>query len=98
MYDQAFNNFMRSDFETAVDSSTKASWGGSYYCVELFADGSYRVLWTKQVGNMYVSPGILLPVPALNSEEWDEDPNVRFYDNAAMRMEMIYKEKMSEYE
>lgn len=80
---QAFEAFMSESFQSAVDSSTKASWGGSGYSVELFDDGTYRVLWDNQIGNLYSSPGLILSIPALDGEdEWDEDPDLRFYDNA----------------
>lgn len=81
----AFEKFMASgDFKPAVDSATKASWGGSGYSVELFDDGSYRILWDNQIGNLYDSPGLILSIPSLTDEEWDEDedPSIRFYHNA----------------
>jgi hypothetical protein len=34
---------MDNDFAYAIEKSTKASWSGSLYHVELFSDGSYRV-------------------------------------------------------
>jgi hypothetical protein len=79
---QAFDSFMEKDFQSAVDSSTRASWAGSGYSVELFDDGRYRVLWDNEIGNLYDSPGLILSVPSLIDDEWDEDPNIRFYDNA----------------
>lgn len=79
---QAFESFMKEQFESAVDSSTKASWGGSGYSVELFDDGTYRILWDNQIGNLYDSPGLILSVPSLGDDEWDEDPSIRFYNNA----------------
>jgi hypothetical protein len=69
---QAFDNFMASDFEATVDSSTAASWGGGAYVVELFEDGTYRSLDKGSVGNLYDSPGLILTVPHLN----DEDPRM----------------------
>lgn len=45
----AFENFMTESFEEAVDKSTKASQSGSGYSVELFDDGSYRVLLNKKM-------------------------------------------------
>ena len=89
---QAFESFMANDFESAVDSSTKASWGGSGYSVELFDDGSYRVLWDNQIGNLYDSPGLILSVPVLGSDEWDEDPSIRFYDNAEQAIRDSFQE------
>jgi len=82
MFTQAFQLFMSESFESAVDSSTQASWGGGSYSVELFEDGSYRVLDTNLIGNRYDSPGIILQIPSLNEEEWDDDPSIRYYDNA----------------
>lgn len=90
----AFDNFMSTDFEAAVDSSTKASWSGSGYSVELFEDGTYRVLWNNQIGNRYESPGLVLGVPSLNDEEWDDDPSIRFYDNAEQAMRDKYAEAL----
>lgn len=83
---EAFESFMSTDFESACDSSTQASWGGSGYSVELFEDETYRVLWDNEIGNLYDSSGLILSIPPLSSDEWDEDPLIRFYDNAAEEM------------
>lgn len=88
----AFESFMENGFQSAVDSSTKASWGGSGYSVELFDDGTYRVLWDNQIGNLYNSPGLILSVPSLGDEEWDEDPDIRFYDNAEEAIRDAFQE------
>ena len=88
----AFDSFMQVAFEGAVDSSTKASWGGENYVVELFDNGTYRTLWSKQIGNSYVSPGLLLSVPTLKEEDWDEDPSLRYYDNAEEYMRNVFLE------
>lgn len=88
----AFETFMRIDFESACDSSTKASWAGSGYSVELFDDGTYRVLWNQQIGNLYDSPGLILGIPAMTDEEWDEDPSIRYYDNAKEYMKEVFEE------
>jgi hypothetical protein len=71
---QSFESFMKQDFQYAVDQATIASWGGSGYSVELLDGGSYRVLWDSQIGNLYDSPGLILSVPSLTDEEWNEDP------------------------
>ena len=82
---QAFESFMTDNdytvFQEAVDASTKASWGGSGYSVELFPDGTYRVLWNNQIGNRYDSSGVILKVPPLSDEEWSQDASVRYYDD-----------------
>lgn len=67
--DTCIDAFLKSDdFKEGVISSTKASWGGSCYCVELFEDGTWRVLWKNQIGNLYTSPGIIIPLPILDTE------------------------------
>ena len=88
----AFNKFMREDFQSSVDSSTQASWGGSGYSVELFHDGTYRVLWDNQIGNLYSTPGLILSIPALSGEEWGEDPSIRYYDSAEEFLRESFKE------
>lgn len=80
---ESFDSFVKSaDLKKALDSSTKASWGGEYYVVELFDSGTYRVLWSEQIGDVYDSEGMILRIPALTDEEWDDDPSIRFYENA----------------
>ena len=92
---QSFDSFMNNDFKAAVDKSTKASWGGSGYSVELLDNGTYRVLWNNQIGNLYDSPGLILSVPSLGDEEWDEDPDIRYYDNAEQDIRDLFQEKMN---
>ena len=89
---QAFEKFMVQSFESAVDMSTRASWGGSGYSVELFDDGTYRVLWDNQIGNLYETPGLILGIPPLNDEEWDDEESLRFYENAEDMMREHYQE------
>jgi hypothetical protein len=96
MFTEAFQLFLAQSFESAVDSSTCASWGGGSYSVELLADGSYRVLDTDSIGNQYDSPGLILQIPFLNNEEWDDDPNTRFYENAKENLVNKYLEKCAE--
>jgi len=89
---QAFNSFMEERFTAAVDSSTMASWGGSGYSVELFEDGTYQILWNGQIGNLYDSPGLIIPIPTLGDGEWDDEPLLRFYDNAEEAMRDTFEE------
>lgn len=92
--ENAFNKFITDSFESACDSSTQASWSGSHYSVELFTDGSYRVLWANQIGNQYDSPGIILCIPTLSDQEWDDDKSIRFYENAEEAMRAAFSEAM----
>lgn len=61
-----------SDFEAGCTSATKASWGGSGYSVELFTDGTWRVLWDNAIGNKYETPGVILSLPAINDDEYQQ--------------------------
>ena len=93
-FQSAFDNFMAESFEAACDSSTQAAWGGSHYSVELFDDGHYRVLWANQIGNLYDSPGLLLSIPSLTDDEWDDDKSIRFYENAEDAMRANFSEAL----
>lgn len=95
---KAFSSFMAEKFEEAADLATKSSWGGSGYSVELFEDGHYRILWDNQIGNLYNSTGLILSVPSLADEEWDDDPAIRFYDNAEELMREKFTEAIKEIE
>lgn len=89
----AFDAFMSEAFEGAVDKSTKASWDGSGYSVELFPDGTYRVLWDNQIGDRYSSRGLILSIPALSSDDWNSIRKRRFYDNAEQAMRDAFQEQ-----
>ena len=95
-FQSSFDNFMQSSFEEAVVSSTKASWGGSGYSVELLKSGTFRVLWDNEIGNLYDSPGIILLVPSLGDGDWDEDPSIRFFDNAEDEMEKVFEQAIAD--
>ena len=95
-FQSAFALFMANDFEQSCDSSTQASWGGGGYSVELFDDGTYRVLWDNEIGNLYVSDGIILGVPALGDDEWDDDKSIRFYDNAKEYMQTAFSDAVED--
>lgn len=60
------------NFKTGVISSTKASWGGSGYSVELLPDETYQVLWNNQIGNLYETPGVILGLPVLDTDDMAE--------------------------
>jgi len=83
---KTFNAFVsdRQALEAALDSSTKSSWGGGHYVVELFPDGSYRVIPGNDMGTKYFSPGIVLTLPSLSDDDWGDcvEAEDRFYDNA----------------
>lgn len=76
---QTVKNFIKSEeFKAGVFSATKAGWSGSGYSVEIFPEGTWRVLWDNNIGNLYESRGVILPLPQLpesagsNVEEWEE--------------------------
>ena len=95
-FQKAFDRFMQNDFESAVDSATKASWSGSGYSVELFPDGTYRVLWDAAIGNLYETPGVILGIRALGEDEWDDDESLRFYDNAEDYMREVFEDRSND--
>ena len=94
LLEQAFNSFMKERFVESTVSSTKASWAGGAYCLELYPDGTYRVQWEGNIGNLYESPGIILGIPALNDEDWDgTDDSDPYLGNA----EDLMREKFADY-
>lgn len=60
------------DFKQGVIDSTKASWGGSCYKVEILPDGKWQNLWANQIGNRYETPGVIIALPALNCDDMGE--------------------------
>lgn len=91
------------EFETAVKSSTTAGFGGSGYSVELFEDGTWRVLWDNQIGNLYVSPGVILGIPQFDQdtvndmEQYGGDADLSFaLDEAAegLREKFAYRKEV----
>jgi hypothetical protein len=70
---KAAQSFVNSpDFADAIAKSTQAGFGGSGYSVELFPDGSHRVLWDNQIGNLYQSPGVILKVPQVSQSDLED--------------------------
>jgi hypothetical protein len=65
-----------SDFKDGVISSTKAGWNGGSYKVELFPEGTWRVLWSNEIGNLYESRGIILTLPELDFDPSERDEYV----------------------
>jgi len=88
----AYESFKHESLEDAIASSTKASWGGSGYSVELNPDG-YRLIWNNDIGNRYDSPGVIIGVPTCS----EEDLSIAFYDNAIERFEEKFQQWKSDY-
>src|SRR5260221_263483 len=87
--------FLKSDdFKEGVISATKAGWGGSGYSVELFPDGTWRVLWDNQIGNKYNSPGVILSLPKIGD---DSDPDLlsEAFDNEEDELKAEIRERLS---
>lgn len=72
------------DFKQGVIDSTKASWGGSCYKVEILPDGTWQNLWANQIGNRYETPGVIIALPALNCDDMSE-----FTDNGGTEDEYL---------
>lgn len=96
--EQAYNAFINStDFEEAIRKSTKSSWSGSGCLVELFSNGSYRVLNGKDVGSLYDSPDMLISLSAVNDEELDDNEEDWYLDNAKDSFMITYQNLKLEY-
>jgi len=64
------------DFAKGIVSATKAGWGGSGYSVEIFDDGTWRVLWDNSIGNLYMHPrSIIVPLPQFSDEDLSDSPD-----------------------
>lgn len=88
-----------SEFVDAVVSATQAGFGGSGYSVEFFNDGSHRLLWDGQIGNLYKSAGEIVAVPQLNQEEVneaDEDNGISLRDVAEFYRDELAEQFLSE--
>lgn len=91
-YHPAFDAFMTDTqaVHAAVDVATGQSWGGTPTVrLELFTDGTYRLLTT--VGSAYRSPGILMSIPPLSEDELGEDDFEAFYDNAVEALKQNFE-------
>lgn len=88
-YQAAFDNFMSNDDEVreAILLATKQGWGGnSTATVELFDDGTYRLL-DRGAGNLYNSRGILVGIPELQESDYNEEDNdLSYFDDAMDRL------------
>jgi len=96
---QAFENFMRDSFRKGAISSTRASCGGTKYCVELFDDGTYRVLWSGHIGNLHESRGVIFGITSLNNDEWDgtkENEGDAYYGYAEKLMHKKFADYLAE--
>jgi hypothetical protein len=72
-YETALTSFIESDdFSQAVLDATEANFNGGGRSVELFDDGTYRVLVNSQIGNLYESAGVVLGIPVLNEEDYED--------------------------
>lgn len=95
-FQAAFDGFMADHIEEAIEKSTQAGFSGSGYSVELFADGTHRVLWNNQIGNRYKSPGLIVDIPQLTDDEMGDDVVPPFYDNAIKVMQEYFEAVCSE--
>jgi hypothetical protein len=67
--------FMDTDFTYAVEISTKASWMGSLYMVELFEDGSYRVFRndSADTDTQQQICSLIIDVPTFKPEDYSAE-------------------------
>jgi len=89
-YKEAFAAFKSIDIRVAIREATKLVNSSIY--VELFDDGNYRVVYS--VGNRYDTPGMMIGIPGVSDEEWDDDCHLIFYENAINEIETKFEQKM----
>jgi hypothetical protein len=93
---KAYANYKKQDYkaiEEDIISATKAGFGGSGYSVEFFPNGQYRTLWDGNIGNLYETPGVIVGLPQLGDDEWDDsDPSSSFFDNALEELDSKVEE------
>lgn len=96
VFGPAFDNYLRSeDFESSVIESTKASQVGEFYAVELFRDGRYRLLHSDDMVNPYHPHGMILRIPALAAEAYNEEDAYEsdFENVGELIMDMFWEEQ-----
>jgi len=85
-YGKALQGFISSDsFQSGVVDSTKASFKGSHYSVEIQENGTFRVLPANSIGNLYQSEGLIIAIPTLDVTDLNE-----LQDEAAMSEDEAY--------
>ena len=96
-YHATFNKFIQDTraVESAILSSTKAGFNGSGYSLEVFGDGTYRVLWNGSIRNLYDSEGIIISIPELVDDEYDGDGN-HYFGNAIDYLKYNWREYLEE--
>lgn len=84
-YRKAFDNFRKNTdaMESAILKSTKTN-GCS---LELFEDATHRILCDGEIGNSYKSPGIIISIPKLDGDDYDEENGQHFFGNAIEEMD-----------
>lgn len=94
IYKQAFTAFTAraSELQHALQASTQDAWEGKRpWVLELLPEGRYRLLEWSQVGDNYQSEGILLPIPVLDADDYDDNPDLCFFDNAIEELRDHYR-------
>lgn len=75
---KAIENYLKNENQSEITATAYAAVMDEYK-VELFTDGTYRLLWDSQIGNLYESKGVIVPIwVPLESEVddatvWDSD-------------------------
>lgn len=97
--EESFRAFMKDtvNLNYAIDASTRASWAGGKFLLEIFPSGLRRWIWSSSLGNLYQSPGIIFAIPWLDDDEWDDDPDIRYYDNAHETIELTFNNLIEHY-
>jgi hypothetical protein len=88
--------------EEAIVSSTKCGWGGGSYSLEVAPDW-WIASPTESFGSLYAPAGIIIAIPQLNDEEWDDqwdDDDVfssgHYYERAIEALGCDFEEALDE--
>lgn len=103
-YTSAFEDFMSDTkaVESAIDGSTSSRLytERETWVVELFKDGTFRVLSGKEYEDGYRSPGIVVAIPPMQDEDMpppDAPLSEPFYGNAVDEMRRNFDEEIAAY-
>ena len=93
---KAYAMYRSSDsIESDIVSATRAGFANSGCVLELL-EGSFRVLQSGQIGNLYDSPGFMIPLPELGDGEWDDEEENHFFDAAVEELDDAIEELIRE--
>ncbi len=102
VFRSALDDFLASEnFKPSIISATKRYMTfGSTDEIELLPDGTYRVLQSSEIGNLYETPGVILLLPIIANESLedleDDEAFSRAFDNEEEELKEELRQTFSE--